>query len=227
MLETPTGQPMLYGIAGEDSGEYHPAGQGDPAEMETDELLAAALAGDGEDDPLAAAREILSGAGGLYGLRRMDAGRLKELPATVAAVVELSRRMMGARGPELPKIGSPADVHTLLAPTLQDLDREHLVALLLDTRNQVLGSPTISVGTLSSSLVHPREVFKPAIAASAANVIVAHNHPTGSTRPTTEDRQITRRLVEAGKNIGIEVLDHVIIGREGDGYLSLKERGEL
>jgi DNA repair protein RadC len=109
-------------------------------------------------------------------------------------------------------------------PRLAHLDREHFVVLLLDTKNRVIASPTISVGTLSSSLLHPREVFKPAVKASAASVVLVHNHPSGDVRPSAEDRAATRRLLEAGEIFGIEVLDHVIIGER---YLSMKESGHM
>ena len=107
---------------------------------------------------------------------------------------------------------------------IANLDRENFVAVLLNTKNEVVEYPTISVGTLSSSLVHPREVFKPAIRASAAGIVLAHNHPSGKVEPSREDREVTRRLVEASEIIGIEVLDHVILG---DGYFSMKEHGML
>jgi DNA repair protein RadC len=96
--------------------------------------------------------------------------------------------------------------------------------VLLNTKNEVIGTPLISVGTLSTSLVHPREVFKPAIRASAASVVLAHNHPSGKVELSREDREVTRRLVESAKILGIEVLDHVIVG---DGYYSMKEHGML
>lgn len=143
----------------------------------------------------------------------------------VLAAIELGKRMMSARGPDRAVISSPADLHAFLEGCLRDLDREHLVAVLLDSKNQVLAAPTVSVGTLASSPVHPREVFKPAIKASAASVILAHNHPSGQRKPSATDREVTQRLRRAGEEIGIEVLDHVIFG--ADGYTSLKESGML
>ena len=128
------------------------------------------------------------------------------------------------RNPGRPMISSPEDVDGLLRGRIANLDRENFVAVLLNTKNEVLEFPTISVGTLSSSLVHPREVFKPTIRASAAGVILAHNHPSGRVGPSHEDREVTRRLREAAEIIGIEVLDHVILG---DGYFSMKEHGML
>ncbi len=103
------------------------------------------------------------------------------------------------------------------------LDREHFKVILLNTKNHVLEIESVSVGNLNSSLVHPRELFKKAILKSAAGVILVHNHPSGDPQPSDEDRQVTARMVEAGEIIGIEVLDHIVIG---DGrYASLRERG--
>ncbi len=126
---------------------------------------------------------------------------------------------------EQKKIGSPQDVFEVVHEYLADVDREHFLTLLLNTKNGIVGVNTASIGTLNSSLVHPREVFKAAIIAGSAAVILVHCHPSGNPTPSNEDLEITRRLVEAGKIIGIEVLDHVIVG---DGcWVSLKERGIL
>jgi DNA repair protein RadC len=122
-------------------------------------------------------------------------------------------------------IRSPRDVFDAVREYLADVDREHFLTLLLNTKNGIVGVNTTSIGTLNSSLVHPREVFKPAIIANSAAVILVHCHPSGNPDPSNEDLEITRRLVEAGKLLGIEVLDHVIVG---DGcWVSLKERGIL
>ncbi len=105
------------------------------------------------------------------------------------------------------------------------LDREHLKAILLNARNRVLDVVTVSVGTLTASLAHPRECFKEAVRQSAAAIIFVHNHPSGDPTPSPEDIALTRQLCEAGRLLGIEVLDHLIIG---DGvFVSLKERGLL
>jgi DNA repair protein RadC len=120
-------------------------------------------------------------------------------------------------------IHSPRDVFEAVHEYLADVDREHFLTLLLNTKNGIVGVNTTSIGTLNSSLVHPREVFKPAIIANSAAIILVHCHPSGNPDPSNEDLEITRRLVEAGKIIGIEVLDHVIVG---DGcWVSLKEKG--
>lgn len=105
-------------------------------------------------------------------------------------------------------------------------DREHFVALLLDTRNHIIGLNTVTVGTLNGSLVHPRELFKPAILSNAAAVILAHNHPGGDPEPSREDISVTRMMQQAGKILGIEVLDHIIVTLEGK-YVSLKAHGYL
>ncbi|QAA35183.1 DNA repair protein RadC [Clostridium manihotivorum] len=122
-------------------------------------------------------------------------------------------------------INSPDDAADLLSPFLQDSDREMLVVCCLDSKNQPTLINIASIGTLNSSLVHPREVFKAAILGNAASVIIAHNHPSGDPSPSSEDINITTRLKEAGKIIGIDVLDHVIIGFSN--HVSLKERGVI
>src|SRR5690606_34740273 len=109
---------------------------------------------------------------------------------------------------------------------LDGADREHFVVLLLDTQNQIIGIHTVTVGTLDASLIHPREVFKSAILANAASIILAHNHPSGDPAPSAEDRSVTRLLTEAGVTIGIEVLDHVIVG-DGLRYHSFREAGTM
>jgi DNA repair protein RadC len=142
----------------------------------------------------------------------------------ILAAVEFGKRLGRVRNPGRPVISSPADVDGLLRGRIANRDRENFVVLLLNTKNEVIEMPTISVGTLSASLVHPREVFKPAIKASAASVILAHNHPSGKDEPSREDREVTRRMSDAAQIVGIEVLDHVILG---DGYFSMKEHGML
>ena len=123
----------------------------------------------------------------------------------ILAAVEFGKRLGRVRNPGRPVISSPEDVDGLLRGRIANLDRENFVAVLLNTKNEVIEFPTISVGTLSASLVHPREVFKPAIRASAAGIVLAHNHPSGKVGPSREDREVTRRLKEAAEIIGIEV----------------------
>ena len=120
---------------------------------------------------------------------------------------------------------APGDVAAVVGPRLRHLDREHFCAVLLNTRHEILEVATIAVGGLDSAQIHPREVFKAAIQRSAAAVILAHNHPSGTPEPSQDDLRITTRLADAGRVLGIEVLDHIIIG---DGrFTSLRERGVI
>lgn len=119
-------------------------------------------------------------------------------------------------------VKNPDDMAEIFRSYLDGVDREHFVVAMLDRKGNVLGLNTVSIGSISASVVHPREVFKPAIVMGASSIIVAHNHPSGDTAPSREDIDVTNKLVEGGKLLGIEVLDHVIIG---DGYCSLKARG--
>lgn len=123
------------------------------------------------------------------------------------------------------KITSPNDAIDLIRVLLEDCDREKLVVCCLNTKNEPTSISTVSVGSLNSSIVHPREVYKTAIISNSASIIIAHNHPSGNTTPSKEDINITERLKEAGKIIGIELIDHLILGY-GE-YLSLKEKGYL
>ena len=125
---------------------------------------------------------------------------------------------------EVPVIKSPTEVYQaakqLLA--LHEEPEEHFCILCLNTKNKIVGVHTISIGSLNASIVHPREVFKAAMLNNANSIICLHNHPSGDPKPSQEDIKITRRLVEAGEIIGIEVLDHIIIGEQS--YLSMKEK---
>lgn len=135
-------------------------------------------------------------------------------------VSEIRRRRY--RGRTVPVISGPETVYNLLFPKLKKEHREHFIALYLSTRNRVIAQETISVGSLNASIVHPREVFRPALLHAAAALILAHNHPSGDPEPSQEDADITRRMHEAGKLLGIELLDHVVLA--ADGYTSLRER---
>jgi DNA repair protein RadC len=143
--------------------------------------------------------------------------------AQIAAVFELARKLEGFTDEPRRKIRSPADVYSLLYPKMREQKRERLVALLLDTKNQVLREEVISIGSLNANIVHPREVFKAALMESCASVILSHNHPSGDPTPSREDIAVTEKLIEGGKLLGIDVLDHVVIG-EGR-YVSLKDEG--
>jgi DNA repair protein RadC len=124
------------------------------------------------------------------------------------------------------QIRSSADASTLLHTYLADVDREYFVIILLNQKNRVIGINTVSIGSLTASIVHPREVYKSAILTNAASIICGHNHPSSDCQPSKEDRAITARLVEAGKLLGISILDHVIIGGEGR-YFSFADENLL
>ena len=139
---------------------------------------------------------------------------------TLKAVLEFSRRVLNqGLGLDEP-ITSPADVLPEIRH-IRDLNKEHFVAIFLNARNQVTKTDTISIGSLNASLVHPRELFAPAVGISAASVILAHNHPSGDVTPSKEDISLTKRMVQAGQIMGIEVVDHLIVA--SDKFLSMKE----
>lgn len=149
------------------------------------------------------------------GLSRLRAVRL-------AAAFALGRRVERAVRDPRACLRSPASVHALMAPELRGLDRETFHALLLDGKHRLQRRHRVSEGTLTSSLVHPREVFGPALREGAAALIVVHNHPSGDPEPSAEDLAVTRRLIEAGQIVGVPLLDHVVVGAEG--YVSIRER---
>jgi len=142
--------------------------------------------------------------------------------ARVLACLEMSRRASSWRCSRRPTISTPEDVVDLCAPQLRGVDREHFWALALNTKNQLICMVEVSVGSLNASIVHPRELFKQAVRESAASVVIVHNHPSGDPTPSGADIQLTRRLVKAGDVLGIEVLDHVIIGDGGE-HASLRD----
>lgn len=127
--------------------------------------------------------------------------------------------------PSIPQIRSSKDVAQVLREYLKDTDREHFVVFFLDQKNRLTGIHTVSMGSLTASVVHPREVFKGAILANAASIIGGHNHPSGDVQPSREDRALTTRLYEAGKLLGIQMLDHIIIGHNN--YFSFADEGLL
>jgi len=135
-------------------------------------------------------------------------------------------REPGVKLAERPQIRVAAEAAPLLAQYIGETDREVFAVALLTVRHRVLGLHTVSVGCLTSSLVHPREVFKPAILAGSAALLLAHNHPSGDPEPSAEDIALTRRLTAGGQLLGIEILDHLILGEAGR-FVSLRERGVM
>ncbi len=143
---------------------------------------------------------------------------------TLLAAFELSKRALEVNDTNLPVINTARDAVAQLSD-IRDLKKEHLVALYLNAKSQLVCKETISMGTLNANLVHPREVFEPALTYSAAQIIAAHNHPSGDSKPSEDDIEITKRLTEAGKLMGIEVTDHIIISKNS--YFSFKEENVL
>lgn len=198
------------------------------------ELLAILLGtGERSRSALEVSATLLEGAGGT--LRRLAARPPAELqlsggvgPAKAArllAAFELARRLDAEGLPLTPKIKSPNDVLRLIGPQLRDLSVEEFHLLVLDTRAQVRRDILITRGLLDSSMVHPREVFRTAIAEAAAAVILVHNHPSGDPTPSEEDRAVTRQMVAAGQLLSIPVYDHVIVA--GDRHVSFATAGLL
>ncbi|OGS36443.1 MAG: hypothetical protein A2293_06605 [Elusimicrobia bacterium RIFOXYB2_FULL_49_7] len=143
---------------------------------------------------------------------------IMRLPSGLRVGVQLVRQGKAKYGIS---ITNPGEVLKLLV-CLQKQDREHFLTIHLDSRNQILGMETVSIGSLNYSIVHPRECFKASLLLNAASMILVHNHPSGSLEPSEEDVSLTKRMIQAGRLLGIEVLDHVIIS--GDGYMSFKEK---
>lgn len=142
--------------------------------------------------------------------------------AAIKASFELSKRC--SDGANYPSLSKPSDVLPIVSD-LRAKKKENFVVFYLNGRNQVIERECVSVGTLNASLVHPREVFEPAVRHVAAGLILVHNHPSGDCTPSEDDVEVTKRLDDAGRLMGIEILDHIIVG--GDSYLSFKEKGLL
>ena len=168
--------------------------------------------------------------GGLY-KRLAGITRLNELTnikglgqakaATVLAALEIGRRIASAKPIEKIHLSCPQDVADFLMPRLRYAAKEQFVVILLNGKNKVIGTEVVSEGSLSSSVVHPREVYGPAILHHAAAIMVAHNHPSGDPKPSLEDEEVTRMLSRSGKVLGIPMIDHVIIG-DGNYYSFLE-----
>jgi DNA repair protein RadC len=197
--------------------------------------LIAILLGTGESGagaPEVAARLLALGDGSLRLLAARPPAELVRVrgvgPAKAArllAAFELAARLVREGRPERPPVRDPGDVASLLGPRLRDLTVEEFHVLALDSQSRVVRDVLVTRGLLSSALVHPREVFRAAIAEAAAGLIVVHNHPSGDPTPSPEDRAVTRQLVEAGRLLDLPVYDHVIVA--GDRYLSFVNAGLL
>jgi DNA repair protein RadC len=181
-------------------------------------------------DALAVASRLLERHGGILGLARASRRELASAAgvgpakqATLRAAFELGRRLAAGRLAPGTALRGPADVFRHFHPTLRDATHERFLVVLLDGRHRLLRHELVSQGTLTASLVHPREVFRPALRESAAALVLVHNHPSGDPAPSAEDREVTARLVRAGELLGVPVIDHVVVAERG--YTSLRETG--
>lgn len=200
--------------------------------LSTAELLAILLrTGRRGENALQLAHRLLQACGGLAGLARTPAHELAQIPgvglakaAQIQAAIEIGRRVAAATPNERPQVRCAQDAYLLLTD-MADLEQETLRVLLLDTRGRVLTIHTLYMGNVNTTLVRPGEIFREAIRRNAVSLIVAHNHPSGDPTPSAEDLAITRDLIAAGRLLGIEVLDHLIIGQGR--YVSLREQGGI
>lgn len=145
----------------------------------------------------------------------------------LSAILEFARKVYTPDKNKRIIVRSPKDVFDLVRADMEFLQVEHFDVIGLSTKNHVLFKENISIGSLNASIVHPREAFKGLIRRSCAACILVHNHPSSDPLPSDEDILLTKKLVECGKLIGIEVLDHIIVGADGGGYVSLKEQGKI
>ncbi len=204
-----------------------------PRAVSNADLLAILLgSGTRKISALDLANKILSDAGGLRELARKDLGDLKKYKGiglkkavVISAAFELSRRIQSEPVSEKPQITSPEDIARIFVPRLADLNKEILVVILLNTANRIIKEVVVSEGNLNSSVIHPREVFKPAIDELSTSIILVHNHPSGNPEPSRMDIEVTKQIYQAGEIIGIKLLDHVIIA--GDKFISMVQLGLL
>jgi len=198
----------------------------------TNAELLAVLIGSGTRDHSAvmlASRLLAMDERGLLYLSECTLEDLKEVKgigsakaSRILCAIELGRRLSSQPRGKTVSVGSPADVSQLFMEEMRHLKKEHFKVLLLNTKNEIITIDEVSVGNLNSAIVHPREVFVKAVKKSASSVILVHNHPSGNPQPSREDTDLTARLVESGRILGIEVLDHIVIG---DGvFVSFKDK---
>src|SRR5688500_14874628 len=197
------------------------------------ELLALVLgSGSRHRDVLDVSNTVLERCGGLYGLTRSTAADLRAIPgvgaaraAQVLAAVELGRRTLMRTHAERPRLNTPRQLASHLLPQHGARPVEQFGIVLLDTKHRLIQIRLVSSGSLDSTVAHPREVFRDAIAGRAAAIVLFHNHPSGDPRPSADDMALTARLVDAGQIVGIDVLDHLILADQR--YYSFMEAGQL
>lgn len=199
-----------------------------------DNELVALVLGSGRKsvDALGVANELLRAHGGLHGLARASCEELTSVPGVgtaravqVLAAIEAGRRTLTHAPADRPQLRSPRAAAEYLLPAYGTKPTEHFGVVLLDSKYRVLRTTVVAVGSLNSAAVEPREVFREAIIAAAAAIVVFHNHPSGDPTPSTDDEELTRRLKAAGTLVGIDLVDHVVLGDAR--YCSLKEMGRI
>ena len=199
--------------------------------LSAQEILAVMLGrGTKGESVMMTSQKLLSRFGSLKGVTHASVEELTQTTgiglakaAQIKAALELSRRLEGNLSAKpRPILRSPEDVVAEVRSQLKGKKKEHFLVVCLDTRNRSIDRKLVSMGSLDTSIVHPREVFKEAISCCAASVILAHNHPSGDPEPSKEDIELTKRLAKAGEIVGIDVLDHIIVCDEG--FMSLKAR---
>lgn len=203
------------------------------AALGDNELLALVLgSGSRQADALALANHLIAHVGGVYGLMRLDLGRLRGVPgvgraraAQIVAAVELGRRTLVRGVAERPCLRSPRELAAYLLPQYGGGAVEQFGLVMLDTKHRVIRIKIVSSGSLDTTIVHPREVFREAASASAAAIVLFHNHPSGDPTPSPDDLQLTARMINAGAVMGIDVVDHLILADQQ--YFSLLEAGRL
>ncbi len=197
--------------------------------LSNEELLAILLStGTKDHSVLALAHEVLTSIEHLSDMKRLSVQEFMHIKGikiakatTLIAAIELGRRLAKPITEIKPKITSPYDVYYMLSPDLLHLDQEHFIVLYLNVKSELIKEETIYIGTLNQMVIHPRDIFKKAIQYSAAGMIIVHNHPSGNSEPSRADIQTTKQLINASEIIGIDLVDHLILGKEE--FYSIKQ----
>jgi DNA repair protein RadC len=223
-------QPTMHEMPSQERPRERLAQYGEQA-LSTSELLSITLkTGNKDESAFHLAQRMIATFDGLPGIARASIPELMRLKGIgfakaveIKAALEIGRRLLAVQPDERTRITSPADAANLLMAEMMGYEQEHFVAIVLNTRSQVLAMPTIYKGTVNSMTIRTAEVFRPCVQVNASALIIAHNHPSGDPSPSPEDVRTTQTLVKAGQQLDIELLDHLVIGHNR--YVSLKERG--